>query len=138
MTKPTINVNKDYDLICIGAGIMSATLAVLVKLIKPELKVLILERLDSVAQESSSAWNNAGTGHSALCELNYTPEQEDGSINCEKAYKICKQFELSKQFWSYLIIENLIDSPKDFINPVPHYSWVTGEKNSNFFYYCHY
>jgi len=108
---------------------MSATLALLVKLVKPELKISILERLDNVALESSAAWNNAGTGHSALCELNYTPEQDNGDIDCNKAYKICKQFEMSKQFWSYLISEDLIDNPKEFINTVPHYSWVTGEEN---------
>ena len=125
-----MNVNKDYDLICIGGGIMSATLALLVKIVQPDLKVLVLERLDDVGLESSAAWNNAGTGHSALCELNYTPENEDGSINCDKAYKICKQFETSKQFWSYLVNENLIDSPEDFIKSIPHHSWVKGEENS--------
>lgn len=26
--------------------------------------------LDSAAQESSNAWNNVGTGHAELCELN--------------------------------------------------------------------
>ncbi len=132
MSKQDININTDYDLICIGAGIMSATLALLVKLVKPELKVLILERLEDVALESSAAWNNAGTGHSALCELNYTPEQDNGNIDCTKAYKICKQFEISKQFWSYLITNGLIDTPKDFINTVPHHSWVTGEDNANY------
>lgn len=132
MSKQDINVNTDYDLICVGAGIMSATLALLVKLVKPELNVLILERLDDVALESSAAWNNAGTGHSALCELNYTPEQDNGTIDCTKAYKICKQFEISKQFWSYLVTNNLIDTPKDFINTVPHHSWVTGEENANY------
>ncbi|ULC58467.1 malate dehydrogenase (quinone) [Flaviramulus sp. BrNp1-15] len=127
-----MNVDKDYDLICVGGGIMSATLALLVKTLKPDLKVLILERLSAVGLESSAAWNNAGTGHSALCELNYTPENEDGSINCEKAFKICKQFEVSKQFWSYLVNKNLIDSPEDFIKPVPHYSWVKGKENSEY------
>lgn len=132
MNKQNIDVNTDYDLICVGAGIMSATLALLVKLVKPELNVLILERLEDVALESSAAWNNAGTGHSALCELNYTPEQDNGSIDCTKAYKICKQFEISKQFWSYLISEGLIDNPRDFINTVPHHSWVTGKNNANY------
>ena len=127
-----MNVNKDYDLICIGGGIMSATLALLVKMVKPDLKVLILERLNDIGLESSAAWNNAGTGHSALCELNYTPENIDGSINCEKAFEICKQFETSKQFWSYLVHENLIDSPEDFITSVPHHSWVTGEENATY------
>ncbi len=127
-----MDINKDYDLICVGGGIMSATLALLAKSIQPELSILILERLDDVAQESSAAWNNAGTGHSALCELNYTPEKEDGSINCTKALQIFNQFEISKQFWSFLIQKGFIKSPQEFIHNVPHYSWVTGEKNSNY------
>lgn len=131
MNENKININTDYDLICVGAGIMSATLVLLVKLVKPELNVLILERLDKVAQESSATWNNAGTGHSALCELNYTPEKGD-TVDCSKAYKICTQFELSKQFWSFLVEEDLIKNPKDFINAMPHHSWVTGKDNVDF------
>ena len=92
-------IEKEYDLICVGGGIMSATLALMSKILKPDLKVLIVERLDDVALESSAAWNNAGTGHSALCELNYCPE-EDGKVIIDKAIKICQQFEESKQFWS--------------------------------------
>ncbi|QHI34821.1 putative malate:quinone oxidoreductase 1 [Kordia antarctica] len=132
MTSEKINVNTDYDLICVGGGIMSASLALLVKLIQPKLKVLILERLDAVALESSADWNNAGTGHSALCELNYTPENEDGSIDISKALKVCEQFEISKQFWSYLVQHNLLDNPKTFIQKTPHYSWVTGEENATY------
>lgn len=132
MTSQTINVNTDYDLICVGGGIMSASLALLVKLVQPKLKVLILERLDDVALESSAAWNNAGTGHSALCELNYTPEKEDGSIDVTKALKICKQFEISKQFWSYLVNHDFLENPSEFIQKMPHYSWVTGEENSTY------
>ena len=82
--------HQEYDLICIGGGIMSATLALLCKLLKKDLKILIIERLNKVAIESSGTWNNAGTGHSALCELNYCPENEDGSVAIEKAIKICK------------------------------------------------
>lgn len=127
-----LNAKIEYDLICIGGGIMSATLALISKLLKPDLKVLILERLNNVAQESSAAWNNAGTGHSALCELNYCPQEEDGSVSIKKAIEICKQFEVSKQFWSYLVNEELIDKPEDFIKTVPHHSWVIGEKNSDY------
>lgn len=119
-------VNKDYDLICVGGGIMSATLALLSKILDPEMKILILERLDDVALESSAAWNNAGTGHSALCELNYCPVLENGEVSIEKAEEICSQFEISKQFWSYLVNRNLIQDPKLFIESVPHYSWVHG------------
>ncbi|RFN58479.1 malate dehydrogenase (quinone) [Marixanthomonas ophiurae] len=125
-------INKDYDLICVGGGIMSATLALMAKILKPELKVLILEKLSKVAQESSAAWNNAGTGHSALCELNYTPENKDGSIDISKAISICNQFEISKQFWSYLVNTGHITDPKSFIHNVPHHSWVTGKANADY------
>ncbi|TDS14263.1 malate dehydrogenase (quinone) [Maribacter caenipelagi] len=127
-----MELRKEYDLICVGAGIMSATLALLVKQLKPDLNVLIVERLDKVAQESSAAWNNAGTGHSALCELNYTPEDEEGHVNIKKAIDICTQFETSKQYWSFLVAEGLIKDPKSFITPVPHHSWVKGKDNADY------
>ncbi|WP_424001113.1 malate dehydrogenase (quinone) [Maribacter sp. IgM3_T14_3] len=127
-----MELRKEYDLICVGAGIMSATLGLLVKQLKPDLNVLIVERLDKVAQESSAAWNNAGTGHSALCELNYTPEDEDGHVNIKKAIDICTQFETSKQYWSFLVAEGLIKNPKSFITPVPHHSWVKGPENADY------
>ena len=126
------NIEAHYDLICVGGGIMSATLALMLKLIDKNQKILILERLDRVALESSAAWNNAGTGHSAFCELNYTSESEDGSIDVSKAIKVCSQFEKSKQFWSFLITNSFIESPKDFIHPVPHHSWVEGVDNVEF------
>src|SRR5688572_1297307 len=91
------------DVVLIGAGIMSATLGMLLKQLQPDLNIEIYERLDSAAAESSDAWNNAGTGHSAFCELNYTPEKEDGSIDTSKAIKIAESFEVSKQFWAYLV-----------------------------------
>ncbi|WP_026450180.1 malate dehydrogenase (quinone) [Aequorivita capsosiphonis] len=125
-------IKGHYDLICVGGGIMSATLALMLKLIDKNQKILILERLDRVALESSAAWNNAGTGHSAFCEMNYTPEMEDGSIDISKAIKVCTQFEKSKQFWSFLIKNKLIDNPKDFMHPIPHHSWVEGEDNVAF------
>ncbi len=125
-------IEKEYDLICVGGGIMSATLALMLKLMDPDLNILILERLDKVALESSAAWNNAGTGHSAFCELNYTPEREDGSIDVSKAIQVCTQFEKSKQFWSFLIENNFLETPKDFIHPVPHHSWVEGEEDVAF------
>ncbi|MFL0354403.1 malate dehydrogenase (quinone) [Xanthomarina sp. GH4-25] len=131
--KASLNNNiEHYDLICVGGGIMSATLALLTKLLDPNLRVLILEKLEHVALESSAAWNNAGTGHSALCELNYTPEDADGTINISKAIDICNQFEISKQFWSYLVNKDLIKDPKSFIQNMPHCSWVTGDYNSSF------
>ena len=123
---------KKYDLICVGGGIMSATLALLSKILDPDLEILILERLDEVAKESSAAWNNAGTGHSALCELNYTPEDENGKIDIKKAINICQQFEVSKQFWSFLVEQNLIKDPSTFITNVPHYSWICGKENADY------
>jgi malate dehydrogenase (quinone) len=120
------------DVILIGAGIMSATLGVLLKEINPELKIEIYERLNVVAGESSDAWNNAGTGHSAFCELNYTPQKEDGSIDITKALKIAEQFETSKQFWAYLIEKEYIKNPHTFINAIPHMSFVWGEENVDY------
>ncbi|WP_299134214.1 malate dehydrogenase (quinone) [uncultured Tenacibaculum sp.] len=127
-----MNSKKEYDLICVGGGIMSANLGLLAKLLNPEIKILILEKLNDVAQESSAAWNNAGTGHSALCELNYCPENQDGTISIEKAIKICKEYEISKQFWAYLVEEKLIDAPENFVKPVKHHSWVLGKMNSDY------
>jgi malate dehydrogenase (quinone) len=89
------------DVALVGASIMSATLATLLKQVQPGLTMEIFESLDSVAGESSNAWNNAGTGHAALCELNYTPQRADGSVDVSKALEINESFEVSKQFWSY-------------------------------------
>jgi malate dehydrogenase (quinone) len=132
MSTTSIPIEKNYDLICVGAGIMSATLAVMAKLFDPSMKILILERLDEVALESSAAWNNAGTGHSALCELNYCPTNDKGEVSINKAISICNQFEVSKQFWSYLVSQDLIEAPEDFIKHVPHHSFVYGEDNVNY------
>jgi malate dehydrogenase (quinone) len=117
------------DIVLIGAGIMSATLGMLLKQLEPGWTIEIFERLDEAAAESSDAWNNAGTGHSAFCELNYTPEREDGSIDISKAVKIAESFEISKQFWSYLVANNIIRPPASFIRAIPHMSFVWGEKN---------
>ncbi len=121
-----------YDVVLIGGGIMSVTLATLLHELDSSLKIAIFERLGEFAKESSAAWNNAGTGHSAFCELNYTPEKEDGTIDISKAEKIVEQFEISKQFWAYLISKNIISQPKDFINSCPHMSLVFGEKDAEF------
>jgi malate dehydrogenase (quinone) len=116
------------DIVLIGAGIMSATLGVLLKELQPELTIEIFERLDIIAGESSDAWNNAGTGHSAFCELNYTPEK-NGNIEIGKAIKIAESFEISKEFWSFLVQEGCIKSPETFIQSIPHMSFVWGENN---------
>lgn len=116
------------DVILIGAGIMSATLGVFLKELQPDCIIEIYERLDQPALESSDAWNNAGTGHSAYCELNYTP-LVDGKIDTKKAVHIAEQFQLSRQFWSYLIENKKLPSPDNFIHSVPHLSFVWGDEN---------
>ncbi len=120
------------DIVLIGAGIMSATLAVFLKELVPDISITIFERLHKAAEESSDAWNNAGTGHSAFCELNYTTENKDGSIDISKAIKIASQFETTKQFWAYLVQQKYIGSPANFINHVPHISFVWGDDNVAF------
>lgn len=121
-----------YDVVLIGGGIMSVTLATLLHEFEPNLDIAIFERLGRFAKESTAAWNNAGTGHSAFCELNYTPENEDGSIDISKAEKIAEQFEISKQFWSYLIDKKYVQNPKEFINSCPHMSLVFGENDAEY------
>jgi malate dehydrogenase (quinone) len=120
------------DVVLVGAGIMSATLAVILKELDPSLKVEIHEVLGSEAQESSNAWNNAGTGHAALCELNYTPQESDGSIDISKALQVNTEFDLSRQLWAYLVKKGAIKDPQSFIHPVPHLSFVRGSENVTF------
>jgi malate dehydrogenase (quinone) len=119
-------------IILIGSGIMSATLGILLKELDPDISIAIYERLDKVAIESSDAMNNAGTGHSAFCELNYTPQNEDGTIDISKALKICSSFEMSKSFWSFLVKQHYVDKPESFINNTPHISFVWGDDNVAF------
>ena len=123
---------KPKKVILIGAGIMSATFGTFLKNVEPDWNIKLFERLDAPAMESSHGQNNAGTGHAALCELNYTVEQEDGSVDIEKAKEINEQFEISMQFWSYLVRNKHIDDPRAFIRPLPHISFVYGEENVNF------
>ena len=108
---------------------MSATLGVMLKELNPDCTIQIFERLDQAAAESSDAWNNAGTGHSAFCELNYTPEREDGTIETVKAVKIAESFEQSKQFWAHLVEEGFLNDAPNFIRPIPHMSFVWGDDN---------
>lgn len=123
---------SEVDVVLVGAGIMSATLGILLKELEPNLKIEIVERLDHAAAESSDAMNNAGTGHSAFCELNYTPERPDGTIDATKAINIVEQFEISRQFWAYLVNKKVLQNPNKFINSVPHMSFVWGKDNVNF------
>ena len=115
------------DVLLIGGGIMSATLGVWLNELEPTWSIRMLERLDKVAMESSNGWNNAGTGHSAFAELNYTPELPDGSIETKRAVGIAEQFEVSRQFWSHQVKLGRLPQPTDFINPTPHMSLVWGE-----------
>jgi malate dehydrogenase (quinone) len=122
-------VTEPLDVALIGGGVMSATLGTLLSQLEPTWKIAIFERLGDVARESSDPWNNAGTGHAALCELNYTPELADGSIDIAKAVTVNEQFQVSRQFWSYLVSTGLLPEPTNFINPVPHMSFVWGADN---------
>jgi malate dehydrogenase (quinone) len=117
------------DVVLIGAGIMSATLGILLKELQPNISIIIVEKLEAIAKESSDAWNNAGTGHSAFCELNYTPQKEDGHIDISKAINIATSFEYSKEFWAYLVDQKKIILPANFIHRIPHLSFVWGNEN---------
>lgn len=123
---------RETDVILIGAGIMSATLGTLLKELAPDWKIKVFEKLEKAGEESSHELNNAGTGHAALCELNYTSEKPDGTVDISKAIKVNEQFQLSMQFWSYLVNKGLIKNPEDFVRPLPHMSMVQGEENIKF------
>lgn len=129
----SVSVNMDYDLVLVGGGIMSLSVAVMLQRMDPNIKMCLLERMSGVAQESSNAWNNAGTGHSAYCELNYTPEDAAGNVNISKAIAIAEQFAVSKQWWSYLIEEGVIHQPvKTFLNKSPHHAFCYGDADTKF------
>ncbi|WNG89582.1 malate dehydrogenase (quinone) [Mycobacterium sp. ITM-2016-00317] len=117
------------DVLLVGAGIMSATLSVLLRLVEPNWSMTLVERLDGAAAESSDPWNNAGTGHSALCELNYTPARPDGSIDIAKAVNVNEQFQVSRQFWTYAVENGVLPDVRSFLNPIPHVSFVSGADN---------
>lgn len=125
-------MESSSDVVLIGAGIMSATLAALLKELNPRLKIQIFESLGKPAEESSNAWNNAGTGHAALCELNYTPLKADGAVDISKALEINTQFDLSQQFWAHLVKTGAVKDPQRFIRAVPHLSFVRGAKDSEY------
>ena len=122
-------MDKPVDVALIGGGIMSATLGAIIQRLQPDWSIRIFERLGDLALESSNAWNNAGTGHSALCELNYTPQRGDGSIDISSAVKVNEQFQVSRQFWSHLVEAGVLPEPQAFINATPHMSFVWGADN---------
>lgn len=137
MTQRTVRpstgpILENPDVVLIGGGIMSATLGIMLKRLNPELTLQIVESLPRVALESSHAWNNAGTGHAALCELNYTPQKADGSVDVSKAISINEQFENSKHFWAHLVEEGVITDPSVFIKRVPHMSFVRGDEDRKY------
>ena len=125
-------LSESPDVVLIGAGIMSATLGTVLKELEPSLDMVMFEVLHDCGQESSQAWNNAGTGHAANCELNYTPQRADGSIDISKALEVNTEFDLSRQLWSYLITKGAIADHRAFLHPVPHMSFVWGDENVTF------
>ncbi len=131
-SKNSVESEKPVDVLLIGGGIMSATLGTYLNELEPGWTIEMVERLDKVAEESSNGWNNAGTGHSAFCELNYTSEAADGSMDISKAVAINENFEISKQFWAYQVDRKVLNDPKSFINNVPHMSFVWGDDNVAF------
>ncbi|MCF1442639.1 malate dehydrogenase (quinone) [Ralstonia pseudosolanacearum] len=120
---------KKVDVLLVGGGIMSSTLGVWLHELEPDWSMMMVERLDGVAQESSNGWNNAGTGHSALAELNYTPEKSNGKIDISKAVEINEGFQVTRQFWTYQVKTGVLKNPRSFINSTPHMSFVWGEDN---------
>ncbi len=120
---------KKVDVLLVGGGIMSSTLGVWLHELEPNWSMTMVERLDGVAMESSIGWTNAGTGHSALAELNYTPEKPDGKIDISKAIEINESFQISRQFWAWQVRNGVLKNPHAFINSTPHMSFVWGDTN---------
>jgi malate dehydrogenase (quinone) len=121
------------DVLLVGSGIMSATLAVMLKRLDPRLRIQMFEVTPELSQEASDGWNNAGTGHAGICEISYTPSRNrDGSVPIEKALRIFEQFEHSKQFWGAMAAQNVVGDPADFIHSVPHICFVKGSEDVDF------
>ena len=123
---------RKVDVLLVGGGIMSTTLGIWLNELEPGWSMEMVERLDEVAKESSNGWNNAGTGHSALAELNYTPENKDGKVEITKAIEINEAFQVSRQFWSWQVKNKVLNNPRSFINSTPHMSFVWGDNNIAF------
>jgi malate dehydrogenase (quinone) len=129
---PKDSIPGTADVVLIGAGIMGATVGTLLKELEPALTVVMYETLHDCAQESSDGWNNAGTGHAANCELNYTPQRPDGTVDISEALEVNVEFDLSRQLWAYLVRKGAIPTPGAFIHACPHLSFVTGDANVAF------
>jgi malate dehydrogenase (quinone) len=123
---------SSFDVVLIGAGIMSATFATFLNELAPSLSIGLYEALDDCAQESSDGWNNAGTGHAANCEMNYTPQRLDGSVDIAKALEVNTEFDISRQFWAHLVQKGALPDPRAFLHPCPHMSFVWGADNVAF------
>ncbi|MDE2409618.1 MAG: FAD-dependent oxidoreductase, partial [Actinomycetales bacterium] len=127
-----MNTTK-FDVVLIGGGIMSATLGTFLKVLNPNISIQVYERLNEVSLESSNPWNNAGTGHAALCELNYMPDSKDGSLpDPAKAISINEQFQLSREFWSWAVQQGILGDPDGFIHATPHMTFVRGAKDVDY------
>jgi malate dehydrogenase (quinone) len=120
------------DVVLVGAGIMSATLGALLRQVEPDWSITLVERLDGAAAESSDPWNNAGTGHSGLCELNYTPQRPDGTIDISKAVQVNEQFQVTRQFWAYAVDNGVLPDVRSFLNPIPHVGFAHGTANVDY------
>jgi malate dehydrogenase (quinone) len=132
VNNPVTQRTTTADVVLVGAGIMSATLGALLRRLEPDWSITLIERLDAVAAESSSPWNNAGTGHSALCEMNYTPQRPDGSIDIAKAVRVNEEFQVTRQFWAYAVENGILTDVRSFLNPVPHVSFVRGAERVDY------
>ncbi len=123
----------EVDVILIGSGVMSANLGALLSQLDPSLSIELYEVTKLLSQESSNGWNNAGTGHAGICEVAYTPDRGvDGEIKVDKAIEIFAEFEQTKQFWAHAVRTGMIDKPSEFINQVPHISFVFGQEQVEF------
>ena len=132
MSDPQAGTTSKVDAVLVGTGIMSATLSALLRRLEPSWSITVVERLDGAAAESSDPWNNAGTGHAGLCELFYTPQLPDGSIDITKAVRVNEQFQVTRQFWAYAADNGLVSDVRGFLNPVPHVSFVQGAERVDY------
>jgi malate dehydrogenase (quinone) len=132
VSEPNGSKTTKTDVVLVGAGIMSATLGALLRMLEPDWSITLIERLDGAAAESSDPWNNAGTGHSALCELNYTPRRSDGTIEITKAVHVNEQFQVSRQFWAHAVENGVLPDVRSFLNSIPHVSFVHGAEHLDY------